>query len=74
MITAQTAQQLDEMYERSKDDRAVFVGSEIRQLIGMIRRLQLLLLELDMSQLADDEFIALYDEMTKRRATLRRTR
>jgi hypothetical protein len=63
-----TAQQLDEMYERSKDDRAVFVGSEIRQLIGMIRRLQ------DVSELADDEFIALYDEMTKRRATLRRTR
>ena len=65
-----TAQQLDEMYERSKDDRAVFVGSEIRQLIGMIRRLQ----GEDVSELADDEFIALYDEMTKRRATLRRTR
>ncbi len=69
-----TAQQLDEMYERSKDDRAVFVGSEIRQLVAMIRRLQLLVLELDVAQIPDDEFIALYDEMTKRRATLRRTR
>jgi hypothetical protein len=69
-----TSEQLDEMYERSKDDRAVFVGSEIRQLIGMIRRLQLLVLELDVAQIPDDEFIALYDEMTKRRATLRRTR
>lgn len=69
-----TAQQLDEMYERSKDDRAVFVGSEIRQLVAMIRQLQLLVLELDVAQIPDDEFIALYDEMTKRRATLRRTR
>lgn len=33
-----TDQQLNEMFERSKDDRKMFVGSEIRQLIGMIRR------------------------------------
>jgi hypothetical protein len=29
---------LDELYERSKDDRAIIVGSEVRQLIGEIRR------------------------------------
>jgi hypothetical protein len=29
---------LDELFERSKDDRAIIVGSEVRQLIGEIRR------------------------------------
>lgn len=33
-----TDEVLNEMVERSKDDRATFVGSEIRQLVGEIRR------------------------------------
>jgi hypothetical protein len=33
-----TDEVLNEMFERSKNDRATFVGSEIRQLIGEIRR------------------------------------
>lgn len=35
-----TEAELNSMYELSKDDRAVFVGSDIRQLIGEIRRLK----------------------------------
>lgn len=35
-----TREQLDALFEKSKDDRAIIVGSEVRQLIGMIRRLQ----------------------------------
>jgi hypothetical protein len=35
-----TEAELTNMYELSKDDRAVFVGSEIRVLIGEIRRLR----------------------------------
>jgi hypothetical protein len=33
-----TEAELTEMYERSKDDRAMFVGSEIRVLVSMARR------------------------------------
>lgn len=32
--------ELDELFEKSKNDRAIIVGSDVRQLIGMIRRLQ----------------------------------
>lgn len=35
-----TDTELDEMFERSKNDRAMFVGSEIRVLIAMIRHLK----------------------------------
>lgn len=35
-----TPQELDALYEKSKDDRFIIVGSVIRQLIGMIQRLQ----------------------------------
>lgn len=37
MIT-QTDAELDDLYERSKRDREIIVGSEVRQLIGEIRR------------------------------------
>jgi len=33
-------EELARLYELSKDDRAIIVGSEVRQLIGMIRRLR----------------------------------
>ncbi len=36
---------LERLYEGSKDDRYTVVGSEVRQLIGMIRRLRAKLAE-----------------------------
>ena len=33
-----TSEELDRLYEGSKDDRYIIVGSEVRQMIGMIRR------------------------------------
>jgi hypothetical protein len=33
-----TAEQIDELFERSKDDRAMIVGSEVRQLAAMAKR------------------------------------
>jgi hypothetical protein len=38
-------EELERLYEWSKDDNAIIVGSEIRQLIGMIRRLREMLAE-----------------------------
>ena len=35
-----TNEELDELYERSKNDNAMIVGSEVRELIGEIRRLK----------------------------------
>lgn len=35
-----TEAELNELFERSKDDRAIIVGSEVRALVSMIRRLQ----------------------------------
>jgi hypothetical protein len=32
--------EFEEMFERSKDDRAVIVGSEVREVIGEVRRLR----------------------------------
>jgi hypothetical protein len=32
--------ELERLYEGSKNDRFIIVGSEVRQLIGMIRRLR----------------------------------
>jgi hypothetical protein len=33
-----TTEELDELFERSKDDRAIIVGSEVRCIIGDLRR------------------------------------
>jgi hypothetical protein len=33
-----TSEELDRLYEGSKDDCCIIVGSEVRQMIGMIRR------------------------------------
>jgi hypothetical protein len=33
-----TTKELDRLYEGSKDDHFIVVGSEVRQMIGMIRR------------------------------------
>ena len=33
-----TDAELDRLYEGSKDDRHIVVGSEVRQMVGMIRR------------------------------------
>jgi len=35
-----TPAELDRLYEGSKDDRFIVVGSEVRQMVGMIRRAQ----------------------------------
>jgi hypothetical protein len=32
-----TIEQIDELFERSKNDRAIIVGSEIRQLAGALK-------------------------------------
>jgi hypothetical protein len=34
-------EELDRLYEGSKDDRYIIVGSEVRQMVGMIRRFEL---------------------------------
>lgn len=33
-----TSEELDRLYDGSKDDGCIIVGSEVRQMIGMIRR------------------------------------
>lgn len=32
-----TIEQIDELFERSKNDRAIIVGSEVRQLAGALK-------------------------------------
>ena len=46
---------LDRLYEGSKDDRYIIVGSEVRQMIGMIRRSQasIAALEAALEEIAD---------------------
>lgn len=60
-----TKAELDAMYEASKLDTTMFVGSEIRQLIGMIVRLQEKLATYDQAKLQLKAAVDLTQERSK---------